>query len=103
MVKPPEESPEKQKEEYNRLHAKSVLILLDSSGAGASVGHQFKRAFMFSADFPTLNHEEQQKAVERIQELMAQGMGSGEAIALVAQEIRETHAGKGRVAFWDEE
>lgn len=89
--------------EYNRLHAKSVLILLGSPACSYPFDYLFKRAFMFSADFPALNHEEQQKAVERIQELMAQGMGSGEAIALVAQEIREKHAGKGRVAFWDEE
>ncbi|SQI41009.1 Uncharacterized protein conserved in bacteria [Leminorella richardii] len=58
---------------------------------------------MFSADFPALSHEEQQKAVEKIQQLMSEGVGSGEAIARVAQEIREKHSGKGRAAFWDEE
>lgn len=42
---------------------------------------------------PALTHEQQQKAVERIQELMMQGMSSGEAIALVANEIREQHQG----------
>ena len=36
------------------------------------------------AGLPSLTHEQQQKAVERIQELMAQGMSSGQAIALVA-------------------
>ncbi|PXV29090.1 YoaH family protein, partial [Salmonella enterica subsp. enterica serovar Newport str. A-211-RVH] len=36
------------------------------------------------AGLPSLSHEQQQKAVERIQELMSQGMSSGEAIALVA-------------------
>lgn len=30
------------------------------------------------AGLPSLTHEQQQKAVERIQELMAQGMSSGE-------------------------
>ena len=38
---------------------------------------------------PTLTHEEQQKAVEKIQHLMSEGMSSGEAIQLVAQELRE--------------
>ena len=33
------------------------------------------------AGLPSLTHEQQQKAVERIQELMAQGMSSGQAIA----------------------
>lgn len=37
------------------------------------------------AGLPSLTHEQQQKAVERIQELMAQGMSSGQAIALVAE------------------
>ncbi|BBI91270.1 hypothetical protein SSYM_1914 [Serratia symbiotica str. Tucson] len=37
----------------------------------------------------SLSHSEQQEAVERIHQLMAQGMGSGEAIACVAQEIRQ--------------
>ncbi|WP_437612129.1 YoaH family protein [Erwinia sp. V71] len=53
---------------------------------------------------PALSHEQQQQAVERIQELMSQGMSSGQAIAQVAQEIRETHTG-GHIAarFEDEE
>ncbi|QKJ87359.1 YoaH family protein [Paramixta manurensis] len=42
---------------------------------------------------PALSHEQQQQAVERIQELMAQGLSSGQAIAQVAQEIRQTHTG----------
>ncbi|EPE7076088.1 YoaH family protein [Cronobacter sakazakii] len=45
------------------------------------------------AGLPSLTHEQQQQAVERIQELMSQGMSSGEAIAQVAQEIRATHQG----------
>ncbi len=36
---------------------------------------------------PALTHEQQQKAVERIQQLMQAGMSSGQAIAQVAQEI----------------
>ncbi|HKN03758.1 MAG TPA: YoaH family protein [Buttiauxella sp.] len=46
------------------------------------------------AGLPALSHEQQQKAVERIQELMAQGMSSGEAITLVAAEIRANHTGE---------
>ncbi|GDX04219.1 hypothetical protein BSPA111_03800 [Buttiauxella sp. A111] len=46
------------------------------------------------AGLPSLSHEQQQKAVERIQELMAQGMSSGEAITLVAAEIRANHTGE---------
>ena len=42
----------------------------------------------------SLSHEQQQKAVERIQELMANGMSSGEAITLVAAEIRANHTGE---------
>jgi uncharacterized protein YoaH (UPF0181 family) len=40
-------------------------------------------------DLPTLSHQEQQKAVEKIQELMSQGMSTGEAIKIVAEKIRE--------------
>ncbi|WP_414148641.1 YoaH family protein [Erwinia sp. BNK-24-b] len=42
---------------------------------------------------PALTLEQQQQAVERIQELMADGMSSGQAIQLVAAEIRENHTG----------
>ncbi|MBD1227293.1 YoaH family protein [Xenorhabdus griffiniae] len=45
---------------------------------------------MFSG-MPALSHEEQQAAVERIHQLISEGMGSGEAIAIVAQELREKH------------
>ena len=31
-------------------------------------------------DLPTLSHEEQQKAVERIQEMMTQGISTAQAI-----------------------
>ncbi|UTV30051.1 YoaH family protein [Photobacterium atrarenae] len=41
---------------------------------------------------PTLTHEQQQQAAERIHELMAQGMSSGQAIMMVANEIREADA-----------
>lgn len=40
---------------------------------------------------PSLNHQQQQEAVDRIHQLMADGMSSGEAIAIVAQEIREKY------------
>jgi hypothetical protein len=43
---------------------------------------------------PTLNHEEQQVAADRIHDLMAKGLSSGEAIMLVANEIREADAKK---------
>lgn len=36
----------------------------------------------------SLTHEQQQAAAERIHELMAQGMSTGEAIQFVADEIR---------------
>ncbi|MFY2507060.1 YoaH family protein [Vibrio pectenicida] len=39
-------------------------------------------------DLPTLSHAEQQKAVEKIQELMAQGMSTAQAIKIVAEQIR---------------
>ena len=38
-----------------------------------------------------LTHEQQQKAVEQIQELMAQGISSGEAIQIVAKALLEIH------------
>lgn len=38
-----------------------------------------------------LTHKQQQKAVEQIQELMAQGMSSGEAIQIVVKVLREIH------------
>ena len=38
-----------------------------------------------------LTHEQQQKAVEQIQELMAKGIRSGEAIQIVAKALREIH------------
>ncbi len=33
------------------------------------------------AGLPSLSHDQQQKAVERIQELMSRGMSSGQAIS----------------------
>ena len=39
-----------------------------------------------------LTHEQQQQAVEKIQQLMQQGGSSGEAIAIVAQELRHTYS-----------
>ncbi|MEY0335372.1 YoaH family protein [Providencia stuartii] len=58
---------------------------------------------MFSG-MPALNHQQQQEAVERIHQLMADGMSSGEAIALVAQEIRERYKDKEQIQVrFDEE
>ncbi|WP_260261866.1 YoaH family protein [Vibrio intestinalis] len=37
----------------------------------------------------SLSHDEQQKAVEQIQKLMAQGVSTAEAIKIVASQIRE--------------
>ncbi|WP_109858802.1 YoaH family protein [Aggregatibacter segnis] len=44
---------------------------------------------MLENDLLNLTHEQQQLAVEKIQELMSQGVGSGEAIVLVAKQLRE--------------
>ncbi|EJA1715210.1 YoaH family protein [Escherichia coli] len=55
------------------------------------------------AGLPSLTHEQQQKAVERIQELMAQGMSSGQAIALVAEELRANHSCERIVARFEDE
>lgn len=55
------------------------------------------------AGLPSLSHEQQQKAVERIQELMSQGMSSGEAISLVANELRASHTGDRIVARFEGE
>ncbi|CDG17434.1 YoaH family protein [Xenorhabdus doucetiae] len=59
---------------------------------------------MFSG-MPALSHEEQQAAVEKIHQLISEGMGSGEAIAIVAKELREKHQGKEQipVLFEDDE
>ncbi|ERH61635.1 MULTISPECIES: YoaH family protein [Pantoea] len=57
---------------------------------------------MFSG-LPALSHEQQQQAVERIQELMAGGMSSGQAIAQVAQEIRQNHQGEAIRARFEED
>ena len=55
------------------------------------------------AGLPSLSHEQQQKAVERIQELMSQGMSSGEAITQVANELRASHTGERIVALFEDE
>ncbi len=52
---------------------------------------------------PALSREQQQQAVERIQQLMSEGMSSGQAIQLVAAEIRETHTGDMVVARFEDE
>lgn len=55
------------------------------------------------AGLPSLSHEQQQKAVERIQELMAGGMSSGQAITQVAEELRASHTGERVVARFEDE
>lgn len=40
-------------------------------------------------DLPTLSHQEQQQAVEKIQELMSQGVSTAEAIRIVSEQIRK--------------
>lgn len=55
------------------------------------------------AGMPSLNHLEQQEAADRIHLLMEQGMSSGEAIARVAQEIREKHQGDQVSVMFDDE
>jgi uncharacterized protein YoaH (UPF0181 family) len=45
-------------------------------------------------DLPNLTHEEQQKAVEKIQELMREGISTAEAIKIVAEQIRQQQKGK---------
>ena len=55
------------------------------------------------AGLPSLSHEQQQQAVERIQQLMSQGMSSGEAISLVANELRASHTGERIVARFEDE
>ncbi|MGL5335092.1 MAG: YoaH family protein [Enterovibrio sp.] len=40
----------------------------------------------------SLTHVEQQQAVDKIHDLMAKGLSSGEAIQLVADEIRRRYA-----------
>ena len=47
-----------------------------------------------------LTHEQQQKAVDQIQELMSKGMSSGEAIQIVEKALREIHQ-KGEKEAYD--
>lgn len=52
---------------------------------------------------PALTHEQQQQAVERIHQLMSEGLTSGQAIAMVADEIRSTHTGGHVAMMFDDE
>ncbi|NIG62593.1 MAG: YoaH family protein [Serratia symbiotica] len=54
------------------------------------------------AGMQSLSYSEQQEAVERIHQLMAQGMCSGEAIACVAQEIRQKHQSEEITLLFDD-
>ncbi|MGK2889305.1 MAG: YoaH family protein [Candidatus Malihini olakiniferum] len=51
-------------------------------------------------NMPPLTHTQQQDAVERIQSLMSEGMSSGEAIALVAADLRRQYGSN--VVTYDE-
>ncbi|EGQ8172093.1 YoaH family protein [Vibrio vulnificus] len=42
-------------------------------------------------DLPPLSHQEQQRAVEEIQKLMAEGMNTAQAIKIIAEKIRAEH------------
>ena len=55
------------------------------------------------AGLPSLSHEQQQQAVERIQQLMSEGMSSGQAITVVAKELRANHTGERIVARFEDE
>ncbi|WJV55766.1 YoaH family protein [Pectobacteriaceae bacterium CE90] len=55
------------------------------------------------AGTPALTHEQQQQAVEEIHALMAEGLSSGEAIALVAAALRQNHQGDNVSAMFDDE
>lgn len=56
-----------------------------------------------NSGMPALSHTEQQEAADRIHKLMEQGMSSGEAIALVAAEIRANHIGGHIQVLFDDE
>ena len=55
------------------------------------------------AGLPSLTHDQQQQAVERIHELISQGMSSGEAITKVAAKLRASHTGERIVARFEDE
>ncbi|MDC9593853.1 YoaH family protein [Xenorhabdus sp. IM139775] len=58
-----------------------------------------------SSGMPVLSHEEQQAAVEKIHQLISEGMSSGEAIGIVARELREKHQNNEQISvlFEDDE
>jgi uncharacterized protein YoaH (UPF0181 family) len=56
-----------------------------------------------SSSMPALSHLQQQQATDRIHQLMAEGMSSGEAIALVASEIRKQPGYAQSLAVFDED
>ncbi|UDG80213.1 YoaH family protein [Candidatus Steffania adelgidicola] len=45
-------------------------------------------------NIPTLTHQQQQEAVEKIQALMANGISSGVAITEIAHELYANHVGE---------
>lgn len=52
---------------------------------------------------PSLSHNEQEQAADRIRQLMENGMSSGEAIAIVANEIRTLHKDDRVTTIFDNE
>ena len=50
-----------------------------------------KGQIMLDSALLGLTHEQQQQAVEKIQQLMEQGIPAGQAIAMVAEELRQNH------------
>lgn len=55
-------------------------------------------------DMPSISHQEQQKAAEKVHQLISTGMSSAEVITLVAQEIRMQHKDDPQVTlFFDDD
>ncbi len=44
-------------------------------------------------DLPSLSHKEQQEAVEKIQELMSQGVSTAQAIKIISEQIKKEKKG----------
>ncbi|MFP1725002.1 YoaH family protein [Lonsdalea quercina] len=55
------------------------------------------------AGIPSLTHEQQQQAVEEIHRLISEGLSSGEAIARVAEALRQGHQGERVVARFEDD
>ncbi len=51
-----------------------------------------QKAYYMDNSLLSLTHEQQQAAVEEIQQLMSQGISAGEAIQIIANKLRQQHA-----------